>query len=416
VTFPPAFKRQWLASGISNIGDGMDAAAGPLLAASLTNDPRLIALVGVGATLPWLVLSLPLGVVIDRLDRRTLMVRANMARCALFAVIAALAATGAISIGVLIGVITLVGVCEVVFDMSAQAFLPAIVPADQLQRANGRLFATEVICNTFLGLPLGAWAFVAAIGTPFAVNAASFGVAAYLVASIKTTIPRSEPGLSSEQTSFITQLGAGMRWLFAHRLLRAMAVMLGLCNMATMMGQALFVKYASDELGVTGRGYGVLLAVMSAGSIVGGLAGDRIASRWGTSATIVLPYGIFALSSLVMGIWRNVPVAVVASAATAIAGTVWNVSTVSLRQRIIPTDLFGRVNSAYRFIGTGFIAVGSAIGGFIAKGYDYAAPFYRRRRHHDRCAGGRRSADHAPRSAARCVIVNRRLRRRHRRR
>ena len=375
MTFPPAFKRQWLASGISNIGDGMDAAAGPLLAASLTNDPRLIALVGVGATLPWLVLSLPLGVVIDRLDRRTLMVRANMARCALFAVIAALAATGAISIGVLIGVITLVGVCEVVFDMSAQAFLPAIVPADQLQRANGRLFATEVICNTFLGLPLGAWAFVAAIGTPFAVNAASFGVAAYLVASIKTTIPRSEPERTSEQTSFITQLGAGMRWLFAHRLLRAMAVMLGLCNMATMMGQALFVKYASDELGVTGRGYGVLLAVMSAGSIVGGLAGDRIASRWGTSVTIILPYAIFAFASLLMGIWRNVPVAVAASAATSIAGTVWNVSTVSLRQRIIPTDLFGRVNSAYRFIGTGFIAVGSAIGGFIAKSYDYAAPF-----------------------------------------
>ena len=375
MTFPSAFKRQWLASAISNIGDGMDAAAGPLLAASLTNDPRLIALVGVGATLPWLVLSLPLGVVIDRLDRRTLMVRANMARCALFAVIATLAAMGSISIGILIGVITLVGVCEVVFDMSAQAFLPAIVPADQLQRANGRLFATEVICNTFLGLPLGAWAFVAAIGTPFAVNAASFGVAAYLVASIKTTIPQARPEQDGEPTSFVRQLAAGMRWLAGHRLLRTMAVMLGICNMATMMGQALFVKYASDELGVTGRGYGVLLAVMSAGSIVGGLAGDRIASRWGTSATIVLPYGIFALSSLVMGIWRNVPVAVVASAATAIAGTVWNVSTVSLRQRIIPTDLFGRVNSAYRFIGTGFIAVGSAIGGFIAKGYDYAAPF-----------------------------------------
>lgn len=375
MTFPPAFKRQWLASGISNIGDGMDAAAGPLLAASLTNDPRLIALVGVGATLPWLVLSLPLGVVIDRLDRRTLMVRANIARCALFAVIATLAATGSISIGVLIGVITLVGVCEVVFDMSAQAFLPAIVPADQLQRANGRLFATEVVCNTFLGLPLGAWAFVAAIGTPFAVNAASFGVAAYLVASIKTTIPEAHPEQVGEPTSFVRQLAAGMRWLFGHRLLRAMAVMLGICNMATMMGQALFVKYASDELGVTGRGYGVLLAVMSAGSIVGGLAGDRIASRWGTSATIILPYAIFAFASLLMGIWRNVPVAVAASAATSIAGTVWNVSTVSLRQRIIPSELFGRVNSAYRFIGTGFIAVGSAIGGFIAKGYDYAAPF-----------------------------------------
>ena len=353
----------------------MDAAAGPLLAASLTNDPRLIALVGVGATLPWLLLSLPLGVVIDRLDRRLLMVRANIARCALFAVIATLAATGSMSIGVLIAVITLIGACEVAFDMSAQAFLPAIVPAEQLERANGRLFATEVVCNTFLGLPLGAWAFVAAIGTPFAINAASFGIAAYLVASIKTTIPATSTEGTQQPTSFVAQLAAGLRWLFAHRLLRTMAVMLGICNMATMMGQALFVKYASDELGVTGRGYGVLLAVMSAGSIIGGLAGDKVASRWGTSMTIVLPYAIFAASSLVMGVWRNIPVAVAASAATSIAGTVWNVSTVSLRQRIIPSDLFGRVNSAYRFIGTGFIAVGSAIGGFIANGYDYAAPF-----------------------------------------
>lgn len=375
MSLPAAFRRQWLASAISNIGDGMDAAAGPLLAASLTNDPRLIALVGVGATLPWLVLSLPLGVVIDRLDRRTLMVRANVARCVLFSVIATLAATGKMSIGALVAIITLVGVCEVVFDMSAQAFLPAIVPAEQLERANGRLFATEVVCNTFLGLPLGAWAFVAAVGTPFAVNAASFGVAAYLVASIKVAIPTDTESIATERTSFLSQLGDGLRWLFAHHLLRTMAVMLGLCNMATMMGQALFVKYASDELGVTGRGYGLLLAVMSAGSIIGGLVGDKVATRWGTTATIIPPYAIFAASSLVMGIWRNVPTAVAASAATAVAGTVWNVATVSLRQRIIPHELFGRVNSAYRFIGTGFITVGSAIGGFIAKEFDYAAPF-----------------------------------------
>ena len=376
MTFPVAFRRQWLASGISNIGDGMDAAAGPLLAASLTNDPRLIALVGVGLTLPWLVLSLPLGVVIDRLDRKVLMVRANVARCALFAIIAALAATGDMSIGILIAIITLVGVCEVVFDMSAQAFLPAIVPPEMLERANGRLFATEVVCNTFLGLPLGAWAFVAAVGTPFAVNAASFGVAAYLVASIHTTIPPAATRQTEQdRKSFARQLAEGLRWLFAHRLLRTMAVMLGICNLATMMGQALFVKYASDELGVTGGGYGVLLAVMSAGSILGGLAGDRIASNFGTSTTIIVSYSTFALASLAMGLWRNIPVAVAASAATSIAGTVWNVATVSLRQRIIPAELFGRVNSAYRFIGTGFIAVGSAIGGFIAKGYDYAAPF-----------------------------------------
>jgi MFS family permease len=377
VTFPVAFKKQWVASAVSNIGDGMEGAAGPLLAASLTGDARLIAGVGVAQTLPWLVLSLPLGVVVDRTNRRTLMVAANWVRCALFAAIAVLTAAGSISIAFLIGIIAAVGVCEVVFDMSAQAFLPAIVPAEMLEKANGRLFATEVMCNSFIGLPLGAWAFVAASGTPFAVNAASFGVAAYLVGTIRVPMPVSTENAEPETlpASFFAQLREGLTWLMHHRLLRTMAIMLGICNMATMMGEVLLVKYASDELGVTGAGFGVLLAVMSVGSIAGGFLGDKVGARFGTAPAMLIPYATFATAALAMGIFRNIPVAVAASMATAVAGTIWNVVTVSLRQKIIPQDLFGRVNSAYRFLGTGFIAVGSLIGGFIANSHGYAAPF-----------------------------------------
>jgi MFS family permease len=377
VTFPVAFKKQWVASAVSNIGDGMEGAAGPLLAASLTGDARLIAGVGVAQTLPWLVLSLPLGVVVDRTNRRTLMVAANWVRCALFAAIAVLTATGSISIAFLIGIIAAVGVCEVVFDMSAQAFLPAIVPAEMLEKANGRLFATEVMCNSFIGLPLGAWAFVAASGTPFAINAASFGVAAYLVGTIRVPMPTptEETGLQAPPAGFFSQLREGLTWLMHHRLLRTMAIMLGICNMATMMGEVLLVKYASDELGVTGAGFGLLLAVMSVGSIAGGFLGDKVGARFGTAPAMLIPYATFATASLAMGLFRNIPVAVAASMATAVAGTIWNVVTVSLRQKIIPQDLFGRVNSAYRFLGTGFIAVGSLIGGFIANSHGYAAPF-----------------------------------------
>ncbi len=377
MTFPVAFKKQWVASAVSNIGDGMEGAAGPLLAASLTGDARLIAGVGVAQTLPWLVLSLPLGVVVDRTNRRTLMVAANWVRCALFAAIAVLTATGSISIAFLIGIIAAVGVCEVVFDMSAQAFLPAIVPAEMLEKANGRLFATEVMCNSFIGLPLGAWAFVAASGTPFAINAASFGVAAYLVGTIRVPMPTptEETGLQAPPAGFFSQLREGLTWLMHHRLLRTMAIMLGICNMATMMGEVLLVKYASDELGVTGAGFGLLLAVMSVGSIAGGFLGDKVGARFGTAPAMLIPYATFATASLAMGLFRNIPVAVAASMATAVAGTIWNVVTVSLRQKIIPQDLFGRVNSAYRFLGTGFIAVGSLIGGFIANSHGYAAPF-----------------------------------------
>jgi predicted MFS family arabinose efflux permease len=246
-----------------------------------------------------------------------------------------------------------------------------------LEKANGRLFATEVMCNSFIGLPLGAWAFVAASGTPFAINAASFGVAAYLVGTIRVPMPTptEETGLQAPPAGFFSQLREGLTWLMHHRLLRTMAIMLGICNMATMMGEVLLVKYASDELGVTGAGFGLLLAVMSVGSIAGGFLGDKVGARFGTAPAMLIPYATFATASLAMGLFRNIPVAVAASMATAVAGTIWNVVTVSLRQKIIPQDLFGRVNSAYRFLGTGFIAVGSLIGGFIANSHGYAAPF-----------------------------------------
>ena len=156
-SLPTAYWRQWSASAISNIGDGMNTAAMPLLAYSLTDDTRLLALVSFAVFVPWFLLALPVGVYVDRFDRRLLMVGANALRAALFAVIAITTATGTLGIGLLLVLLLVVGCCEVVFDSSAQAFLPAIVEPEQLPRANGILFATEVIGNGFVGLPFGAW-------------------------------------------------------------------------------------------------------------------------------------------------------------------------------------------------------------------------------------------------------------------
>ena len=182
---PGNFWRQFAATGISNIGDGMVHAAAPLLTLSLTNDERLIAGVSFCSMIPWLVLSLPAGVYIDRFDRRKLMIVANIIRAALFGLIAFAAATGSLSIWIFMAILIGVGCCEVIFDMSAQAFLPQIVPDHLLEKANGRLSSLELITNTFIGLPLGAWAFVIAVGVPFGVDAASFALAAMLVASIR---------------------------------------------------------------------------------------------------------------------------------------------------------------------------------------------------------------------------------------
>lgn len=372
---PGIYWRQWFASGISNVGDGMNTAAMPLLAYSLTNDSRTIALVSFASFLPWFLLALPVGVYVDRFDRRGLMIAANVVRAGIFVVVAATSATGTLSIELLLGLLLVVGCCEVVFDSSAQAFLPAIVEPEQLPRANGILFATEVIGNGFIGLPIGAWLWVAAVGVPFGVNAAALALAAILVASIRIP-PRSRSTDTVSRDGFVPQLKEGLAWLRRHRLLRTLAIMLGLTNMAHTMGTALLVKFAAEELNVTGSGYGVLLACMSIGAIVGGLGGDRIGSRFGERRALLVAYGSFGLCMVGYGVAPTAAFLALVAIIEGIAGTVWNVITVSMRQRVIPTELFGRVNSAYRWIGTGSIALGAVIGGQVAHVAGLRAPFF----------------------------------------
>ncbi len=373
-SLPSNYWRQFIATSISNVGDGMEHAAAPLLALSLTHDPRLIAGVSFATALPWLVLTLPAGVYIDRFNRKHLMVAVNAIRTVLYALIAYSAWQGSLTIWSFMLILLGVGCCEVIFDMSAQAFLPAIVPPDLLEKANGRLYTAEVIANSFVGLPLGAWAFVAAVGIPFGANAASFALAALLVSTIHLP-SKDQPAVNVRPQSFRADLAEGVKWLWANKLIRTLAIMLGITNMATMFGDAIFVKYAADELGVTGRGYGLLLSLMAIGSIVGGFVGDRIAKRLGPPLAMITSFGVFSTVGLIYFFMPHIWSVAIAVSVMGLAGTTWNIVTVSLRQRIIPAELFGRVNSVYRLIGTGSISLGALIGGQIAYSYGLRSPY-----------------------------------------
>ena len=367
--------RYWLqfsASSISNIGDGLALAATPLLALRLTSDTRLIGAVSFASSLPWLVLTLPAGVIIDRIDRRTTMVVVNCLRAALYSTLAILASTNAMSIWVLISLMTAIGACEVVFDMTAQAILPAIVEKESLERANGLLYSAEMICNNFIGLPAGSWLFVIAVGTPFGLNAASFALAAIIISRIPFRPDATQS--NKEVRQFRRDLLDGLTWLWRHRFIRLLALMLGCVNFAGALGAAIWVKYAADELGVTGSLYGVLLAILAIGSILGGMIGDRIASKLGRN-TIVYAYVIFAIDGLIYALFPSIAVIACWMLFMGVASTTWNIVTVSLRQRLIPEQLFGRVNSVYRFIGTGSISLGSLVGGFIAHAFGLRAPY-----------------------------------------
>ena len=376
INSPHLSKSYWKlfsSSTISNLGDGMVVAAGPLLALSLTNDPRLIAAVTFAAMLPWLILSLPAGVYLDRHDRKIMMFRANLVRGVVFGFIAIGAATDVLNIYALIAASSLAGVCELFFDMSSQAILPAIVEQESLEIANSRLYISQIISNGFVGLPFGAWIFVFAIGAPFAVNALALIIAALLIRSIK--VRSISDKLIRPQPRFSEELRQGLIWLWRHDLLRTLAIMLGVANMCGMFAQAVFVKFARDELGLGARGFGVLLALISVGSILGGLIGDTISKKLGATTTIISAYVVFGLSDVIPGLFPEIWAVALSGIVMAIAGTTWNVITVSMRQRLIPPELFGRVNSVYRFIGTGSTAIGALIGGQIAFSFGLRATY-----------------------------------------
>ena len=370
---PKSYWKLFASSTISNVGDGMVVAAGPLLALSLTDDARLIAAVTFAAMLPWLILSLPAGVYLDRHDRQKIMFRANLLRGLVFALIALGAATQLLNIYALIVASAFAGVCELFFDMSSQAILPSIVEQDSLELANSRLYISQIISNGFVGLPIGAWIFVFAAAAPFSVNAVALIVGALLIRSIKATHVTKVTDKPSE--SFLTDLKQGLSWLWKHDLLRTLAIMLGVANMCGMFAQAVFVKFARDELGLGARGFGLLLAAISIGSILGGFIGESVSKRLGSKLALISAYLIFGLSDLIPGVFPRISAVAISGVVMAIAGTVWNVITVSMRQRLIPIELFGRVNSVYRFIGTGTTAIGALIGGQIAYNFGLRATY-----------------------------------------
>jgi MFS family permease len=367
---PPAFRRLWWASAIDNVGDGAFAAAVPLLAVTITHDPRLVSVVSAATFLPWLLLSLPIGALVDRRDRITLMWQSQAIQAAAVAAIAVLAAFGHAGIVDLAVLAFVLGGCEVVFGNASQSVLPDVVPKEDLHKANGQLTAIMTAGQLFVGPPVGSLLFGIAVGLPFGVDAASFAVSAALLA----TLPRRV----HEQVvhpSFRRSIGEGLRWLTANRLLRTLAILLGINNFCGQLGNATLVLLATQTLHLTPRGYGVLLAGAAVGAFAGGLVNARVVAMIGELPALLTGLGGMAAVYLGIGL---APGAVLLGAFMALNGffmTMWNVVTVSLRQELVPSGLLGRVNSVYRMVGWGFMPLGALTGGFVAHALGLRAPY-----------------------------------------
>ena len=362
----PDFRRLLWATGIDNLGTGAVTAAVPLLTVTVTHDPRLVSLVSAAAYLPWLLLSLPAGALADRHDRAGLMWRAQAAQAVLVAVTAVLAACGAIGIPALVGTAFGVGAGDVVFGTAAQAIVPELVAAPLLPRANGRQQAITTVTGQFAGPPLGSLLFGVAASLPFGLDAVSFAVSAVLVA----TLPRRAGGARARSA-----IRDGLAWLLRHRLLRTLAILVGVNAFCGQLAYATLVLLATQVVHLGARGYGLLLAGAALGSVLGGLVNARVVARIGPRTAVLTALAVNVGAFAGIGLSRDAVVLGTFLAVNGFATTLWNIVTVGLRQRFVPPALLGRVSSAYRLLGWGLIPLGTLTGGLLAHGLGLRAPY-----------------------------------------
>lgn len=397
-----SYWRLWTATAISNLGDGISGVAYPWVASAVTRSPLLIAAAGFASRLPWLIFTLHAGVITDRFDRRKLIVAMDAIRGVLTLIVGAIVLLNKDSLPSLNDLtsvtdletnwplyITLVitaflfGLAEVLRDNSAQTLMPSVVEAENLEKANGRMWSAESLTHSFIGPPLGSLLIGVAIYLPFFVDAGSFFVAAALIASISGSFkPIQEK--PREKINFKSEIKEGFRWLWSHDLLRPMAIILGALNLLGTMVAATFILYTQEVLNTSVFVFAVLGTAGAVGGIAGGLIAPKISVKIGSGPSLWLSLVMGPIGAVIIGTTSAWQVVWVVLLFQSFFSILWNTITVSLRQSIIPSHLLGRVNSVYRFFGWGSIPIGMFLGGglvtiaqyFVSREMALRAPYF----------------------------------------
>jgi MFS family permease len=371
------YRRLWSATLLSNLGDGIRAAAFPLLAVTLTRDPVLIAGVAVATQLPALLLGLAAGSLADRFDRRRMVITADVVRLAFLIGLVGLIASGWVTVGVLYVVVFVSGVTDVVRATAASTLVPSLVSSDQLDLANGRMVTAEIAGNEFVGPPLGGYLFGVALVLPFAVNGGTLAIAVALVASMPalvgatTTAVGSSPTIGRERS----QISGGLRWLRHNRSfwpVPATSVVLAMTDSAWF---TLLVLYVRDLLHLASAWYGILLALGAVGGLSGGFFAAALIRRVGAKITTLLCLSLTAAGQLALGTTSSVFATAVVMATSSMAFALWTVQSRTTIQRAVPPELLGRVLSTNRVVFTGGSLIGASLGGVAARTLGLHAPF-----------------------------------------
>ncbi|WP_055587983.1 MFS transporter [Peterkaempfera griseoplana] len=378
-----AFRLVWASATLSGFGDGMRFVALPLLASGISGDPRDIALVFLAEQAPWLLLAVPAGAVADRVDRRRLLWTVDAVRALVAALPALLVVLDSPSIPLLAATGFLLGAGEVLHSGAWAALVPALVGPEDRPRANAAVQAGMLIGDTLVGTPLGALVFAVAAAGPFVVDAVSFTAAALLMALVPGDFrPRADgtgalagSPVPAGAATFRRHAVEGVRRLWHQPLLRRLCLIAGVSNLVLSGLIAVLVLFARDRLGLGGPGYGLLVASFAVGGLVGAGLAPRLAAGIGPGRLLRLIMPVAAVLVGAVGMASSGVVAGCLIAAYGAASTVWGITSVSVRQSLVPPELLGRVGTAYQTVSLGAGAVGAAAAGEVGHTLGLRAPF-----------------------------------------
>ena len=374
---------RWLlaSSWVSNLGDGIAIAAGPLLVASQTHDPFLVSLAALLQWLPPLLFGLYAGALSDRLDRRLIVVSVDLARAVVLVLVAVTVLTGTVSVPVVLAALFLLGTAEVFADNTSQTLLPMLVARRDLALANSRLQTGFITVNQLAGPPLGAALFATGMALPFVTQSVLVALGALLVSRV--VLPRHGRGTGrgagggdEDRTRLRHDIAEGFAWVRSHAAVRTLVLTIFTFNITFGAAWSVLVLYATERLGMGEVGFGLLTTV----SAVGGLAGT-LAYGWITQHVSL---GDLMRIGLVIETFTHLALALTTAAWVAMAiffvfgahAFIWGTTSITVRQRAVPSDLQGRVGSVNGVGVYGGLVVGSAIGGVVARHWGVTAPFW----------------------------------------
>ena len=364
----------WWSSAFGNLGDGIYLVALPLLALDLTRSPALVAGVTLAGSLPWLFFALPAGAYADRLDRRRTMTTVTLVRVVAIGGLALAAWADVASLPMLYAVALVLGIGQTFFDTAAQSLMPALVARDDLSRANARLYAVEMTMNQFAGPPAGGALAARSTALSLGASALSFLLAAVPLARMAGSF---RPARETLPGRLRTEIAEGLHYVWSNPVLRTFALLLGVMNLVSTGMFAVFPLFAvkPGPMGLSEAGFGLLLTSMTVGALAATAVTDRIEKRVGSAPVLVVSVTLIGLPFFVPFATASVVANAVALTVASGAGVAWNVVTVSLRQRITPDHLLGRMNATYRLLGWGGMPIGAGLGGLIGELFGVRAVF-----------------------------------------